>query len=556
MAEARSHSILLDGNIIQYAGELFYNADITRETRVFCRATYRRALEDFAFATVLGETFSASANLQRMGDEQIGKTLVDEFKDWFIPVETWGSFSPEEIINEQYPDLRKSVKDELGRLSQAMLRDKEAWSHWILREAALRLAEPPLVNTDEPPSDAFRGSERPYITDRELEKHVPSDLMEHLLPAVTRNPNSQHFPTTWLSAFVRRACLTHVVIFRWYEEIGKKAEKQINFTMLPFATRATLVSSRPAISVRNCIKDALVPYILHRATTGVDGRRSLLNRLMAARDEFRKVRELISDAMAEQAEGRAGDAKRLWEEISRLSYLSGGDSVRPVGVKEMHVKIPFIGLTVTVDPKYYCPRRYILQEVVTAPREQVEREVEARLMKIFPELDRVRDQSVSLGYPQAPSTQTAQQVTDRARPGTTPQRYDLFLSHASEDKAEIARPLYESLTARGVTIWFDEAVLELGDSLRRKIDEGLRIGRFGLVILSPHFFAKQWPQRELDGLVARETVSGEKAILPVWHRVEREDVLQYSATLADRVAAKSNEGVSSIAEKVLRVLGK
>jgi len=135
------------------------------------------------------------------------------------------------------------------------------------------------------------------------------------------------------------------------------------------------------------------------------------------------------------------------------------------------------------------------------------------------------------------------------------QRYDLFLSYASEDKNDIARPLYEALRARGVTVWFDEAVLGLGDSLRRKIDEGLRICRFGLVVLSPHFFAKQWPQRELDGLVARETTSGEKAILPVWHGVEREAVLQYSATLADRVAANSSEGLPSVVAKILRALG-
>ena len=77
-----------------------------------------------------------------------------------------------------------------------------------------------------------------------------------------------------------------------------------------------------------------------------------------------------------------------------------------------------------------------------------------------------------------------------------------------------------------------------------------------MVILSPHFFEKQWPQRELDGLVARETASGENAILPVWHRVERDDVLRYSAPLADRVAAKSSEGVAAVVEKVLRVLRK
>lgn len=168
----------------------------------------------------------------------------------------------------------------------------------------------------------------------------------------------------------------------------------------------------------------------------------------------------------------------------------------------------------------------------------------------------LRDQEVSLGYPQAPSTPQSARTAVPPPVAAAPQRYDLFLSHASEDKNDIARPLYEALRTRGVTVWFDEAVLELGDSLRRKIDEGLRICRFGLVILSPNFFAKQWPQRELDGLVARETASGEKAILPVWHRLERDAVLQYSGTLADRVAAKSSDGLPAIVAKILRVLGR
>lgn len=168
----------------------------------------------------------------------------------------------------------------------------------------------------------------------------------------------------------------------------------------------------------------------------------------------------------------------------------------------------------------------------------------------------LRDREVSLGYPQVTATLPTPQSAAPSSVTAARRRYDLFLSHASEDKDSIARPLYEALTSRGVTVWFDEAVLQLGDSLRRKIDEGLRICRFGLVILSPHFFAKQWPQRELDGLVARETSSGQKAILPVWHQLEREQVVQYSATLADRVAAKSSDGLPEIVEKILRVLGK
>jgi hypothetical protein len=132
--------------------------------------------------------------------------------------------------------------------------------------------------------------------------------------------------------------------------------------------------------------------------------------------------------------------------------------------------------------------------------------------------------------------------------------YDVFISHASEDKDAIARPLYESLRANGVSVWFDEARLELGDSLRCKIDEGLARCRFGIVILSPHFLEKEWPQRELDGLVARETVSGVKAILPIWHGLDRSRVIEYSPPLADRFAARSEEGVPAIVEKILRVL--
>lgn len=131
---------------------------------------------------------------------------------------------------------------------------------------------------------------------------------------------------------------------------------------------------------------------------------------------------------------------------------------------------------------------------------------------------------------------------------------DCFLSHASEDKAAIARPLYEALTRAGVSVWFDEAVLELGDSLRRKIDGGLVRCRYGIVILSPMFFAKQWPQRELDGLVARETASGEKAILPIWHELDHEEVARHSPTLADRVAGRSTEGVQALVDKIMRVL--
>ncbi len=142
---------------------------------------------------------------------------------------------------------------------------------------------------------------------------------------------------------------------------------------------------------------------------------------------------------------------------------------------------------------------------------------------------------------------------DHARTRSLP-REDIFLCHASEDKAAIARPLYTKLKRARVSVWFDEATLTLGDNLRRKIDDGLARCRFAVVILSPRFFAKDWPQRELDGLVARENASGEKVILPIWHRVTKSQVARFSPMLAGLLAGKSNEGIPALVRKIKQVL--
>ncbi|MCE5266712.1 MAG: TIR domain-containing protein [Planctomycetaceae bacterium] len=111
-------------------------------------------------------------------------------------------------------------------------------------------------------------------------------------------------------------------------------------------------------------------------------------------------------------------------------------------------------------------------------------------------------------------------------------RRDVFLSHASEDKETLVRPLADSLIAAGISVWYDEYEIQLGDSLREKIDEGLAKSRFGVVVLSRHFFSKRWPRRELDGLTAREDASHGNMILPVWHGLSKADVAGYSPTLA------------------------
>ncbi|MDE3721372.1 DUF1883 domain-containing protein [Nocardiopsis sp. N85] len=135
------------------------------------------------------------------------------------------------------------------------------------------------------------------------------------------------------------------------------------------------------------------------------------------------------------------------------------------------------------------------------------------------------------------------------RPSIVPdgngETWDVFISHASEDKEAVAEPLAEELRTRGLKVWLDKTELRIGDSLRRKIDYGLAHSTFGVVILSKSFFAKGWPQYELDGIVGM-SVNGDQRMLPIWHEISRDEIARQSPSLVDKIAR--NTALNTVAE--------
>ncbi len=132
--------------------------------------------------------------------------------------------------------------------------------------------------------------------------------------------------------------------------------------------------------------------------------------------------------------------------------------------------------------------------------------------------------------------------------------YDVFISHASEDKAAFVKPLAEDLARLGVHVWYDEFALKLGDSLSRSIDKGLALSKFGIVVLSKAFLSKPWPEYELRGLVTRE-IGKDKVILPVWHNVTRDDIMAFSPPLADKLALNTAiQSLSKITVDIVEVV--
>ena len=96
--------------------------------------------------------------------------------------------------------------------------------------------------------------------------------------------------------------------------------------------------------------------------------------------------------------------------------------------------------------------------------------------------------------------------------------------------------------------------MRIGHSLRRKIDEGIRSSRFGVVILSTAFLRKGWTNHELDGLVTR-TVAGEQSLLPIWHDLTADDVRTFSPSLADKVALSTSQfSIDEIADQIAEVV--
>lgn len=120
-------------------------------------------------------------------------------------------------------------------------------------------------------------------------------------------------------------------------------------------------------------------------------------------------------------------------------------------------------------------------------------------------------------------------------------QFDFFISHASEDKEPFVRTLAEKLQEAGAKVWYDTFVLKVGDSLRAEISKGLNKSRYGVVVLSESFFRKTWTNRELSGLMEIETLT-KKVILPIWHKVTRDEVVAYDPILADKKALNTSVG--------------
>jgi formylglycine-generating enzyme required for sulfatase activity len=133
--------------------------------------------------------------------------------------------------------------------------------------------------------------------------------------------------------------------------------------------------------------------------------------------------------------------------------------------------------------------------------------------------------------------------------------YHVFLSHASEDKETFARELYERLISENYRVWFDEKEIEWGDKLDSKITEGLKKSQYGMVVISPNYFAKhkEWTLMEFDKILESDK------ILPILHdidlpQIKREHPKEYER-IKNWLSISSDPGIEYIVQQTQRKLG-
>lgn len=135
------------------------------------------------------------------------------------------------------------------------------------------------------------------------------------------------------------------------------------------------------------------------------------------------------------------------------------------------------------------------------------------------------------------------------------EEYDVFVSHATEDKESFADEFVRILQQKfNLKVWYDAVSIRWGDSIRAEIDKGLKKSKFGVVILSRSYISKYWTNYELEGLFQRES-NGGKLILPIWHNITKQEVQQFSPSLVGKMAM--NTAIMTpdeIAEKLSELL--
>ncbi|MEA2095961.1 MAG: toll/interleukin-1 receptor domain-containing protein [Candidatus Cloacimonadota bacterium] len=90
----------------------------------------------------------------------------------------------------------------------------------------------------------------------------------------------------------------------------------------------------------------------------------------------------------------------------------------------------------------------------------------------------------------------------------------VFLSHSSIDKPAVRR-ISHSLESHGISVWLDEAEINVGDSLFQKIADAIESIDFVIAVISSSSVTSKWVQKELQLAMTKEILDQQVTVLPL-----------------------------------------
>lgn len=116
----------------------------------------------------------------------------------------------------------------------------------------------------------------------------------------------------------------------------------------------------------------------------------------------------------------------------------------------------------------------------------------------------------------------------------------VFIAHSTKDKVFVDE-LAANLQRNRIEVWYDKWEMQVGDSLRQKISEGIMGSKFMVVVLSENSIQSTWVREELNSGLALAMERDEPVVLPVLLRGSPTEIPVF---LKDRVFADFRQNFS------------
>jgi hypothetical protein len=399
-----SHIIQIQGADLHCGTDLIIGSEADCSVRKAALRLYEDSLEHICYAVVLGDRITVSGDVLKNRAAAGGQLLFEHFGSEIDQVETRTTLTVEEVIHDQQPGLWRLVKDDLQRIDSIYQFRKEVWNSWISREAAICLGDDLSLWGGNPNNFVFNTKPRPYLRNDDLEGTIGEDAMTGLVQAINKPlTNPKRIPDAALSAFVRRATLTHVAVLNWYEHCmsdmmneGVRGNAKVpSFSTLLFPTRESIVNARPQVTpYAHRIQQVLSPHMLLLALRQTARREKFFESLKNIRESkpFSDLRGRLREAIAEPNKWDTPQLAALWSEINNHAIKIDQDAIvekRILDGATVSASGVGVGLTSgTFDRlgRRLFPKRYIVEDIVRTRTDVAQREIHARLKELCVEL--------------------------------------------------------------------------------------------------------------------------------------------------------------------------